>query len=98
MKWATAQKHVALSPASRAHLLSSISLTWGLRPRLYSAARLAGSLAIFYIANLGLRPRLYSAARFAGSLAIFYIANLGLAPQALFCRPLRGLTRYLLYR
>jgi hypothetical protein len=74
MKWATAQKHVALSPASLAHLLSSISLTWGLRPRLYSAAR------------------------FAGSLAIFYIANLGLAPQALFCRPLRGLTRYLLYR
>jgi hypothetical protein len=57
MKWATAQKHVALSPASLAHLLSSISLTWGLRPRLYSAARFAGSLAIFYIANLGLAPQ-----------------------------------------
>jgi hypothetical protein len=69
-----------------------------LRPRLYSAARFAGSLAIFYIANLGLRPRLYSAARFAGSLAIFYIANLGLAPQVLFCRPLRGLSRTEIHR
>jgi hypothetical protein len=69
-----------------------------LRPRLSSAARFAGSLAIFYIANLGLRPRLYSAARFAGSLAIFYIANLGLAPQVLFCRPLRGLSRTEIHR
>ena len=33
-----------LSPASRAHLLLLILFTWGLRPRLYSSARFAGSV------------------------------------------------------